>query len=648
MREASGILRCVDVEVAVDAVLAAVGSEVIIGLPLGLGKANLFANAMFARACRDPSIRLEIHTALSLERPTGRSELERRFLKPFLKRVFGDYPELAYVRALREGTMPENIHVSEFFLLTGAWLHNPAVQQAYTSANYTHVARDLMAAGCNVIAQLVARRSEGDGERFSLACNPEITLDLLPAMRARAARDGRPVAMVAEINENLPFMLNDAEVDADFFDVLYDPGRPYFNLFSIPHEPIDLVDYAAGFHAASLVEDGGTLQIGIGSLADAIARWLIVRHEMPSTYTALLDALPIQHELTRERFPFARGLYGCSEMVVDGFLPLLDAGILKRHVLPAVELQQRLLDGESLPGGFVLHGGFFVGSRTMYERLREMPDEQRALINMTRISFVNQLYAEERLKRLQRQKSRFINTVMMVTLTGAAVSDSLDDGRVVSGVGGQYNFVAMAHELEGARSVLVVKSTRSQRGKVQSNFRWSYGQCTIPRHLRDIVVSEYGIADLRGQSDRSCIAALLNIADSRFQDALLREAKKAGKIEKDYVIPERWRDNLPSRLERQLGGDRHGDMLPEFPFGTDLTEDEITLEKALRWLEKETTRPWSAVSTAALALLSPRARWNDTSTDRLLRRMGLDRCDGIREHLYRRLLTFALQETQAS
>ena len=284
----------------------------------------------------------------------------------------------------------------------------------------------------------------------------------------------------------------------------------------------------------------------------------------------------------------------------------------------------------------------------MYERLREMPDEQRALINMTRISFVNQLYAEERLKRLQRQKSRFINTVMMVTLTGAAVSDSLDDGRVVSGVGGQYNFVAMAHELEGARSVLVVKSTRSQRGKVQSNFRWSYGQCTIPRHLRDIVVSEYGIADLRGQSDRSCIAALLNIADSRFQDALLREAKKAGKIEKNYVIPERWRDNLPSRLERELGRDRHGDMLPEFPFGTDLTEDEITLEKALRWLEKETTRPWSAVSTAALALLSPRARWNDTSTDRLLRRMGLDRCDGIREHLYRRLLTFALQETQAS
>ena len=390
------------------------------------------------------------------------------------------------------------------------------------------------------------------------------------------------------------------------------------------------------------------MQIGIGSLADAIARWLIVRHETPSAYAVLLDAVPIQHQLTRERSPFSRGLYGCSEMVVDGFLPLLDAGILKRRVFPDVELHQRHLRGEAVSGGFVLHGGFFVGSHAMYERLREMADEQLALINMTRISFVNQLYVQEPLKRLHRHKSRFINTVMMVTLTGAAVSDSLDDGRVVSGVGGQYNFVAMAHELEGARSILVVKSTRSHRGRIESNFRWSYGQCTIPRHLRDIVVSEYGVADLRGQSDRSCIAALLNITDSRFQDELLREAKKAGKIEREYAIPERWRDNLPSRLKRELGGMMRSGTLPRFPFGTDLTEDEIRLEKALRWLEREMTRPWSAVSTASLALLSPRARPNQTSTHRLLRRMSLDRPHGALEHAYRRLLEFALEETQAS
>lgn len=639
--------RCADVESAVDAVLATVGSTVVLGLPLGLGKANLFTNALFARACKDPSIRLKIFTALSLERPRAQSDLERRFLEPFLQRVFADYPELEYVRALRDGSLPDNIYVSEFFLLTGAWLSNPRAQQAYTSTNYTHATRNLLAAGCNVVAQLVSRRRDGATERFSLACNPEITLDLVPAIRAQAARDAKKVVMLGEINENLPFMPNDAEVSADFFDVLFDPAEPYFTLFSLPHQPIDVVDYAAGFHAASLVEDGGTLQIGIGSLGDAIARWLILRHESSHTYAQLVDSIPLQHDhLSRETTPFARGLYGCSEMVVDGFLPLIDAGILKRRVFPEVELEKRSLAGDVVPGGIVLHGGFFVGSRATYDRLRHMPEEQRSLIDMTRISFVNQLYGIEELKRLHRQKSRFINKVMMVTLTGAAISDGLEDASVVSGVGGQYNFVAMAHELEGARSILVLRSTRSTGGSLASNFRWRYGHSTIPRHLRDVVVSEYGVADLRGKSDRACIVALLNIADSRFQGELLAEAKKARKIERDYVIPEQWRHNLPARLERELGDSMRSGMLPPFPLGTDFTDDELILAKALKWLQARTATRWSAASTASSALLS-RVDTSEAVMARLLERMELGRPTSLREHLSQRLLAFALSHTRS-
>lgn len=635
--------RCNDAQEAVDAVLSIVGSDVVLGLPLGLGKASSFANALFARACEDESIQLRIFTALSLERPTPKSELERRFLEPFLKRVFGDYPELAYVRGLREGNLPTNVYVSEFFLSTGAWLNNAPMQRAYTSTNYTHVTRDLIDAGCNVIAQLVARHDQDGIERFSLSCNPEITLDLLPAIRERADAAGGRVAMVGEVNENLPFMPNDAEVGADFFDVLFDPGKPYFTLFSIPHQPIDIVDYAAGFHAASLVEDGGTLQIGIGSLADAIAKWLILRHEAPQTYAELLESVPIQHdELARQRSPFVHGLYGCSEMVVDGFLPLMDAGILKRRVFSDVDLEERHRRGETLPGGFVLHGGFFVGSRAMYDQLSQLPDERRALINMTRISFVNQLYGQEPLKRLHRRHSRFINTVMMVTLMGEAISDGLEDGRVVSGVGGQYNFVAMAHELAEAKSILVVRSTRPKGRDVESNFRWSYGHCTIPRHLRDVVVSEYGVADLRGKSDRACIAALLNIADSRFQDELLDSAKKAGKIERDYVIPDRWRQNCPARLEDELGASMQRGILPRFPFGSDFTEDEIILGDALKWLEGETATRRGAVATAFSALLS-RVDLGTDSVRRLLERMDLERPKNPRERFYRRLVGYALQ-----
>ena len=93
---------------------------------------------------------------------------------------------------------------------------------------------------------------------------------------------------------------------------------------------------------------------------------------------------------------------------------------------------------------------------------------------MTRISHINELYGgfEER-ERLQRREARFFNTCMMMTALGAAVSDGLDDGRVVSGVGGQYNFVAMAHALRDGRSVLLFRATREQKGKVRTSVPWT-------------------------------------------------------------------------------------------------------------------------------------------------------------------------------
>jgi acyl-CoA hydrolase len=149
-----------------------------------------------------------------------------------------------------------------------------------------------------------------------------------------------------------------------------------------------------------------------------------------------------------------------------------------------------------------------------------------------------------------------------VTLLGSAVSDSLDDGRVVSGVGGQYNFVAMAHALRQARSILLLRSTRKSHGRLESNIVWEYAHSTIPRHLRDMVVTEYGIADLRGKSDREVIAALLNLADSRFQPGLMAQAKRAGKLPAGYAIPEAFRHNIPERLRSALAPLQKAGLFP--------------------------------------------------------------------------------------
>src|SRR3546814_2628327 len=115
---------------------------------------------------------------------------------------------------------------------------------------------------------------------------------------------------------------------------------------------------------------------------------------------------------------------------------------------------------------------------------------------------------------------------MMATALGAAVSDVLDDGRVVSGVGGQYNFVAMAHALPDARSVLLLRATREAGDGAGSNIRWNYGHCTIPRHLRDTCIDEYGIADLRGKNDEDCVIAMAGITEARHQQELVDTAQR--------------------------------------------------------------------------------------------------------------------------
>ena len=79
---------------------------------------------------------------------------------------------------------------------------------------------------------------------------------------------------------------------------------------------------------------------------------------------------------------------------------------------------------------------------------------------MMPVSFTNELYGDEDAKRRARVDARFINNAMMATLMGAVISDGLENGQVVSGVGGQYNFVAQAFALQGARSILTVEATR--------------------------------------------------------------------------------------------------------------------------------------------------------------------------------------------
>jgi acyl-CoA hydrolase len=710
-----------DVGHCVDAVLRRAGPHVVLALPLGIGKPNPLVNELYRRALRDAGLDLTILTALSLLKPVARSPLEGRLLDPLVARVFGSYVEPEYARDLRADRLPPNVRIVEFFLAPGAFLHSGHAQRHYLSANYTHVARDALARGVNVIAQLVARRVVNGEVQLSFGSNPDVSVDLLP-LAAEARRAGRDIVVVGEIHAQMPFMTGYARVDPQQFDFLVDNPRYDYDLFAPPHTAISTVEHAIGLHVSGLLRDGGTIEVGIGELGGAVAYALLLRHRQNAGWRAARAALGTASAATLVaeeggEEPFAAGLFASSEMFVDYLLELYRAGILRRQVYDCLALErllaagsiserfdERILErlaaagagprlfapefatlqhygvfldavqfeggrlrlpggewvaadlgdaasrarlapclGRALRNGQVLHAGFFLGPRGFYAALRELPESDRARFGMRGVGFVNQLYGvDQELRILQRRAARFVNTTMMVTLLGGAVSDTLESGRVVSGVGGQYNFVAMAHALPGARSMLCLRATRTQRGRTTSNIVWSYGNETIPRHLRDIVVTEYGVADLRGRTDEECIAALLQIADSRFQESLLAGARAAGKIGPDYRIPDACRDNSPARLARALAPQRAAGYFSEYPFGTDLTSEEIVLARALQFLESRTATVPARLLTAAAAL----ARGRPAAQHRAaLARLGLAQPRGPAERLQQRLVVLALDAT---
>jgi len=639
------MVQLCSIEQAVDDVLARLPAHIHMGMPLGLGKPNQFANALYRRIEQLPERQLTIYTALSLGRPTLGDGLQKRFLEPFVERVFGDYPELDFLVALQHDSLPPNIHVEQFFMQPGSLLNSAPAQQYYVSSNYSHAARDINASGLNLVAQLVASHPDHP-DRLSLSCNPDITLDLLP-MIARRRAAGETILMVGQVHDDLPYMPGDAELDMDGFDLLIDE-KDHTTLFSTPNMPVGVQDHFIGLHASTLVRDGGTLQIGIGSMGDALTAALLARQADNEAYRALLtdiDAYYWAPLIGREGGvePFAKGLYGCSEMFVNGLLVLADAGIVRRKVYPDIKTQQQANDGTldeaAQTDGISVHGGFFLGPRSFYQRLRELPQSKRLEFNMTRISFINELYGQEELKRLQRRDARFINSSIMVTLLGAGIADQLEDGLVLSGVGGQYNFVAQGHALEGARSVLILRSWRESGGEVSSNLVWEYGHCTIPRHLRDIVVTEYGIADLRGKTDAKVIEALLNISDSRFQPGLIEQAQKVGKLPKDFQLEPRFTDNSPQRLQAIRA--RHPHLFPEYPLGSDFSAQERDLLRALNWL-KSKFKLSEILELGKAALDAPEAE----AFPLHLARMQLEKPEGLLEDLYQRLLLAALQETR--
>ncbi len=711
-----------DVEKCVDDLIAKVGKKIVLAAPLALAKPNHLLNALYRRTKVDPTLHFTLITAVSLEKPTWSSELEKRFMKPLVERIWEDFPDLDYVIDMRKNQIPPNFILMEFFNKAAGWIANHHASQHYLGSNYTHAVRDAIINNCNVLAQLVATK-EVDGEIcFSMGSNPDTHLDggrVLKEMRAK----GKKVAFIAQIHRDMPFMYGHAVVKPDFYDMVIDNPEYHFKLFGAPKEPVNTVDWMIGMNASTLVKDGGTIQVGIGSLGDAIVAGIEMRHKQNDIYKNFINSSGINNKFkdlihsVGGTDPFEKGLLGSSEMLVDSLIELFKGDIIKRKVYEDVRLQRVINDnefnenqveeifreivkqrvvhtrikrsefdffqkfgifkpeltydngyallngnsysldmsktenidtiasmclGSTLKNGVALYASFFIGPHSFYQDLRDMEDARLKLIDMRSVDYVNHLYGNEEIKRLQRKHGRFINAGLMATLSGAIVADGLEDNKIISGPGGQYNFVSMAHELDDGRAITMIRSYRGDGQKAVSNIVWQYGHTTIPRHLRDIVVTEYGIADIRGREDSEVMKRLICIADSRFQEELLYKAKKAGKIEADWLIPQQFRDNLPEILEAKLSPYRSQGYFAAFPFGTALTKEEITLGKALRGFKELAAQNKFAIMPG---LISKSIGGVPEKAMPYLERMDLANPKTVQERMMQKMVIFALSSS---
>ncbi|HOO55802.1 MAG TPA: acetyl-CoA hydrolase/transferase C-terminal domain-containing protein [bacterium] len=713
-----------NIEKCVDDTIKDIGNEIRLGMPIAVGKPTLIANEFYKRAKKNPKMSLCFMSGLNLQTPKWKSDLERRFIEPLCSRVFPGYPDPVYIQDALNNKLPDNVELRDFYITPGAFINNQYVQQGHISSNYTHVPRDVRNTGLNVAA-VMTRKKEIDGKQMiSLSSNADAPVDmimLLQQMR-REGTDNGNTAIIGQVNQNLPFMYGSAAMGMDIFDRLVDNSDYYHTLFGPPREPVGPIEHFVGLNTSPLIKDNGTIQIGIGSLGDALTYGLQMRHNNNNEYKQILKDTGITDNFGQEieniggLEVFNEGVYGCSELIIDGFVRLINSGIIKRRVYDNYELQKLVYDGkisstkverntldklieegaisevltddnfsmlqkfgiikkdvkfadgtlyfsdnteikadlssgevfdtlvqkglgEQLDNGILVHGSFFLGPQGFYDSLNNMTEEERWRIQMREVSYVNQLYGGENLKSVQRKNARFVNVTLMVTLLGGAASDTLESGQVVSGVGGQYNFVSMAHALPDGRSIIILTSTRTKDNNLLSKIVWSYGNITIPRHLRDIVVTEYGIADIRGKSDKEVICSLLNIADSNFQNELLETAKKHGKVPKNYRIPDRFRNNYKERLISALKPFQKEGLFPSFPFGTDFTDEELVLGKALRGLKSKMSIKGFKLPKIpeAQKIITP-----PSSARPYLERMKLDKPSNAREKVMQKLVLYAL------
>lgn len=305
--------------------------------------------------------------------------------------------------------------------------------------------------------------------------------------------------VVAQVNSRMPRTLGDSFVHIDQFDAIVEYHEP---LIEVPPSPPDPVAHAIAKHISRLVEDGSTLQMGIGTIPNAVLQYLLDKKDL--------------------------GVH--TEMFTDGIVDLIEAGVVNNS-------------RKTFHPGKIL-AAFCIGTRRLYDYIDGNP----------MFEFHPTDYNSSPLNIARNYKMVAINTALEVDITGQVCPDSIGH-RIYSGIGGQADFMRGAALAPDGKPILALPSTARNGtvSRIAATLNPGAGVVTTRGDVH-YVATEYGVAYLHGKTLRERALALIAIAHPKFREELLARAKDFKYVYSDSVVPEGAVYPIEVEHECEIGG----------------------------------------------------------------------------------------------
>ncbi|WMJ82374.1 acetyl-CoA hydrolase/transferase C-terminal domain-containing protein [Clostridium sp. MB40-C1] len=274
--------------------------------------------------------------------------------------------------------------------------------------------------------------------------------------------------VIAQVNDQMPRTLGDSFIHVSEIDYIVETSNP---IIELQPPKIGEVEKAIGENCASLIKDGDTLQLGIGAIPDAVLLFLKDKKDL--------------------------GIH--SEMFSDGVVELVEAGVITN--------KKKTLH----PGKIIVT--FLMGTKKLYNFVNNNP-----MVEMYPVDYVNDPVVVSKNDNLIS-----INSCVQVDLMGQVCSESVGS-KQISGVGGQVDFVRGATMAKGGKCIIAMPSTagKGKMSRIVANLDKG-AAVTTSRNDVDYVVTEYGIAQLKGKTLKERARALINIAHPNFRAELIEE-----------------------------------------------------------------------------------------------------------------------------